>query len=74
MIIIFVVTDYISFSDTITIPSGQSSASYTISLVDDDVTESTESFDVRMTLLSGQSVVILSGTSTVTIKDTDGMC
>ena len=74
MIIIFVVTDYISFSDTITIPSGQSSASYTISLVDDDVHESTESFDVRMTLLSGQSVVILSGTSTVTIKDTDGMC
>ena len=61
-----------SFSGKITIPSGQSSVSYTISLVDDDVTESTESFDVRMDIVSGYQVSSYYYTAVVTIIDNDG--
>uniref|UniRef100_A0A1X7TNB9 Calx-beta domain-containing protein n=2 Tax=Amphimedon queenslandica TaxID=400682 RepID=A0A1X7TNB9_AMPQE len=64
-------TDYISFTATITIPSGQSSVSHTISLVDDDVPESTESFDVRICSISGYYVTSYSYTVVVTIIDDD---
>ena len=67
----FVVTDYKSFSETITIPSGQSSVSYTISLVDDTVPESTESFDVRIRIVSGYRVTSNHNTAVVTIIDND---
>ncbi|XP_019856039.1 PREDICTED: G-protein coupled receptor 98-like [Amphimedon queenslandica] len=65
------ITDYKSFSDTITIPSGQSSASYSISLVDDTVPESTESFDVRMGIVSRYRVTSNHNTAVVTITDND---
>ncbi|XP_003390440.1 PREDICTED: G-protein coupled receptor 98-like isoform X2 [Amphimedon queenslandica] len=67
------VTDYISFSDTLTIPSGQSSVSYSISLVDDTVPESTESFDVKMEIVSGNRVSFYSygDRAIVTIIDDD---
>ena len=60
-----------SFTATLTIPTGQSSISYTISLVDDDVPELTESFDVRICRLSGYYVYSYSYTAVVTIIDND---
>ena len=60
-----------SFTAIITIPRGLSSVSYTISLVDDDVPESTESFDVRICQISGYYVSSYSYTAVVTIIDDD---
>ena len=58
-----------------TIPSGQSSVSFPVNIRNDVIPEPTESFDVRMALQSGQSIVVPSGTdtTTVTITDTDSM-
>ena len=67
--------DFSSVPAAVTIPSGQSSISFSIGIIDDAFPEPTESFDVRMTISSGQSVIVPSGadTATVTITDSDSM-
>ncbi|XP_019849170.1 PREDICTED: uncharacterized protein LOC100641243 [Amphimedon queenslandica] len=56
---------------TVTILSGQSLVSFTVDITNDVLPEPTESFDIRMALQSGQSIVVPSGTDTATVTITD---
>ena len=63
-------SDYNSFNVDLTIPAGQSSIEYNITILNDNTPEPRESFQVLYSTISGQSVSG-SGSSNVTIIDTD---
>lgn len=73
LILYIVATDYVPFSETLTIPAGQTSVSYTATIRNDVFPEPTESFQVQLGLVSGNGVVLspTQNTSTVSILDTD---
>ena len=73
IIIIIIVTDYVPFVTTITIPSGQRSASYIATIRNDETPEPTETFMVGMSIVSGSMVAVSTRDSrtTVTITDSD---
>ena len=63
-------SDYVSFDVNLTIPLGQSSISYNVTILDDVIPEPTEIFVILYSVVSGSFTERL-GSSTVTIQDTD---
>jgi len=62
-------SDYVDVSDTLTIPAGQLSGQFTVAVIGDLVTESSEAFTV--TLSSPSNCTIATATATGTIVDDD---
>ena len=62
-------TDFTPASGTVTIPAGSTTATFTVGIVDDNINEPTESFNV--TLSNPINATLGTGTATVTITDND---
>ena len=64
-------SDFVSKTATLTFSPGATSATFAVSIVNDTVKESTETFTVVLSSPTG-GATILTGTGTVTIVDNDG--
>lgn len=65
------VNDYTGTLDTVPFPTAETTFSFSVELVDDEIVEDTQSFIVRTPSADDERLLVLTSTLTVTIKDDD---
>ena len=66
-------TDYVALTETITIPAGETTAYITVLVLDDDIAETTETVQVTLEIVTGDSAMVLGSNPRAAIVITEDL-